>query len=101
MSHISHYANRLIKIKYQNINILDVYEDNGHEFDLWDLYIYYKTSDGSKMVDNWHWKEWEEWYIGNRYGYITEDNCKTYSCKDFLEHDYFRDRIVPHLYIKL
>ena len=86
MFHISHHANKLIKEKYISTDMLDVYEDLKHNENRFvsNLYIYYITSNGSKMIDNW-------------YQYI---DYKTYSCEEFLENSYFKHYIVPHLYIQ-
>lgn len=101
---LSQHGNDIIDFIYPDwINIFAVYEDLNHdgydedgpESNIWDLYIYYETPEGLRVIDNWHW---EDWYstIGEQ-GYLEADLCVTYSCEDFFSHPYFGSQIAPHL----
>jgi len=104
MTRLTQHANDLIEFNYPDwMNILEVYEDYGHDghdeegpqSDIWDLYIYYETPNGSRSVDVWHW---ENWFNGRDIGYLGENDVQNYSYEQFLAHGHLRRQIVPHLF---
>lgn len=102
MCYLSQHAKNLIKVKYQKRIFLKVYEDTNYDMygpksEIWDLYIYYETSDGNKMIDNWHWEKWG--HIEKTDNYISRNDCTTYSLEEFRSTIYFIDRIASHLNI--
>lgn len=104
MTRLTQHANDLIENNYPDwINILEVYEDCGHDGRdedgpqsyIWDLYIYYETNNGNRVVDNWHW---ENWFNGREVGYIGENDVQIYSHEQFFAHHYFGRYIAHHLF---
>ena len=101
MSYLTPHANDLLEFEYpDSLNIISVYEDLGnddgfeedaHQYALWELWIYYEE-DGERVVDKWIW---EEWYCGGHQGYVFDGS---YTPEQLWAHPQYSTYVCPFIF---
>jgi len=95
MYYLTEHANDLLEFEYpDSMNVISIYETLGQEEYIWELWIYYEEN-GKRIIDKWHWEEWEEWYCGSSLGYEFSNS---YTPEQLRAHPDYSTFICPFLF---